>query len=905
MDTSRRDDVRELLAAAQSVPSEERADFLQDRCDDPALRAEVASLLAAQEEASGFYEALADSVVAPMLRDLGVENVGAPHREGSDLVAREGERKDVEGGASRSPVETGTQVGRYRLLEEIGVGGMSVVYRAERADGAFEQTVAVKLLQRRLCTDDVQTRVRAERQVLASLDHPNIARLIDGGVTEGDRPYLAMEYVDGVPLTEYADTHDLDVDARLDLLMQVVDAVQAAHRRLVVHRDLKPSNVLVTETEDRPQVKLLDFGIAKLLGDTLPVTRPQTQTGHHFLTPAYAAPEQVTGGDVTTATDVYQLGVLAYELLVGTRPFNLSDRSLAEIERVICEKSPEQPSRQAAAEAGQLRGDLDTMILKALRKEPERRYQSVEALGNDLRRYRSGKPITARAATLGYRVRKFVDRHRGGVAASAAVAIILAMSVGLLLHQKAATERQRARAQTEAETAQQVSDFMVNLFEASSPYEAPDTVTARTLLRRGQQRIGDLEVQPAVRARLLGAMGEAHSELGNYDRADSLLQRALALYRGDAVDAPSHRADALSALGNLRAGEYEYDNAVSRYQTARSLLREAAPPDSRSDTLLMAGVLEGLGQAFRNVGKLDSAETLVRRALRVYRHTLGPDDETTWDAKGTLAYVLRESGSLDESEQLYRKVLAAEREHGDSLGVAWTLNNLGYLQGKQGEFAVQERRYRQALRIWEVKLGPAHPQALVARGNNLSVSHRLQDDYRAAVRVLREQLRAVRAHYPPDHWRVGKWAGALGELLLDGGRRLNEAERLLREQLRIYRALDYSDVTIAEAKAPLARCLAAQGADQQAFPLLTNSNAVLMADSARQGTPLDRVDVKVGLGLYHMRQGHYAQAETLLTTARDTLASVWERLGTDATLPSVRRVEHHLDRLYATWTRPD
>jgi tetratricopeptide (TPR) repeat protein len=319
----------------------------------------------------------------------------------------------------------------------------------------------------------------------------------------------------------------------------------------------------------------------------------------------------------------------------------------------------------------------------------------------------------------------------------------------------------------------------------------------------------------------------------------------------------------------------------------------------------MAEVLEGFGHAFRNVGKLDSAKTLVRRALRVYRQSLGPDDETTWDAKGTLAYVLRESGSLDEAEQLYRKVLAAERERGDSLGVAWTLNNLGYLQGKKGKFAVQERRYRQALRVWEAKLGPAHPQTLVARGNNLSFSHQVQDDYRAAVRVLREQLRAVRAHYPPDHWRVGKWAGALGDKLLDLGRRLDEAEALLRERLRIYRAHDYSDVTIAEAKAPLGRCLAAQGSDRQAFPLLKDSHTVLMADSARQGTPSDRMDIKVGLGLYHMRQGHYAQAETLLTTARDTLASVWERLGTDATLPPVRRIEHHLDHLYAAWTRPD
>jgi serine/threonine-protein kinase len=209
---------------------------------------------------------------------------------------------------------------------------MSVVYRAERIDGEFEQTVAIKLLQRRLHSDDAQQRFRAERQVLASLDHPNIAQLLDGGVTDGGRPFLVLEYVDGVPLTEYADMHNLGLDARLGLLDQVFDAVRAAHRKLVVHRDLKPSNVLVTTTESGPHVQLLDFSIAKLLGDAVPVTNPQIKTSLHLMTPSYAAPEQITGGEITTETDVYQLGVLAYELFSGTRPFDLSDKSPTEVE---------------------------------------------------------------------------------------------------------------------------------------------------------------------------------------------------------------------------------------------------------------------------------------------------------------------------------------------------------------------------------------------------------------------------------------------------------------------------------------------------------------------------------------------------------------------------------------------
>jgi serine/threonine-protein kinase len=454
--------------------------WLDEHCgDDDALHREAESLLRADQEGR-----LSDEDRAA--DRLSIEEEGAGGGRPEDAPA-----------SPSSPAGPGGTVGDYRLLEEIGVGGMSVVYRAERADAGFEQTVAIKLLRHRLGSDKARQRFRAEQQVLASLDHPGIAQFIDGGVTDGGRPYLVMEHVEGAPITEYARENDLGLDARLALTEQAAEALEAAHRQLVVHRDLKPSNVFVAETETGPQVKLLDFGIAKLLGDTLPVTRPQTRTGRRPMTPSYAAPEQVTGDEISTQTDVYQLGMLAYELLAGRRPFDLKDTSLAEAERIITEKRPPKPSERATSEGAsptELRGDLDVIVRKALRKEPGRRYQSVEALVADLQRYRRDEPVEARPATLGYRTRKFLRRNRAGVAAAAAFLAVVAVSAVLLIQQRNRAQREAERAQREAQKAEAVSGYLTDLLQSTRPDEsAGDTVTAADMLRRGQRRINRLK----------------------------------------------------------------------------------------------------------------------------------------------------------------------------------------------------------------------------------------------------------------------------------------------------------------------------------------------------------------------------------------------------------------------------
>ncbi|MEW5918709.1 MAG: serine/threonine-protein kinase, partial [Gemmatimonadota bacterium] len=447
-----------ILDEVLELPREARAKFLTQACEgDGQLRAEVERLLLSADGESGLLDDSADANAALLLGD-----------------------ED----AARSRM--GETVGPYRIVRELARGGMGAVYEAERVDGAFQQRVALKLVRRGMDSEEVQQRFLAERQILARLTHPNIAALLDGGQTDVGQPWFAMELVVGRPITAWCDDRRLGIDARVELVEQVCRAVSYAHRNLVVHRDLKPSNILVT---DDGVVKLLDFGIAKLLHDGTAHGDTVTHLGSRAMTPEYAAPEQVRGEAVTTATDIYALGAVLYEILTGHRAHRFRRRSAAEVERVVCEQIPEAPStvitrteerelsdgtvetvdpiRVSAARGAPvarlrklLDGDLDTIALKALRKEPDRRYPSADALLDDLLRRRSGLPVLARQDTLGYRARKFVARNR--IAVAAAVVVVLSLGAGLV-----GTTWQARVASRQAVRATIVKDFLVGLFNVS------------------------------------------------------------------------------------------------------------------------------------------------------------------------------------------------------------------------------------------------------------------------------------------------------------------------------------------------------------------------------------------------------------------------------------------------------
>ena len=443
MSASRLGRIEELFHEALARPAGERRAFVSEASDDTELVREVNALLEDHDSAAGYFQELT-------------------------LKLADSATSELEGVAS-----TGMVIGAYRTVRLLGRGGMGSVFLAERADGHYSQQVAVKLIRRGMDSEDLIRRFVSERQILARLNHPNIARLLDGGLSEDDRPYLILEYIEGTPLTTYCDDRHLDIDARLKLFIRVGRAVAYAHGSLVVHRDLKPSNIVVTR---KGVVKLLDFGIAKILSEegSEQRTHTVTVTGSRILTPEYAAPEQITGGAITTATDVYGLGVVLYELLTGSRPLTLTDGSLVELERRVLEQHPTRPSACVARSgkrdgvarkrstnakrlSRRLSGELDTICEMALRKEPERRYRSVERFIEDMERHQAGLPVSAQADTLGYRARKFVQRHSLGVAAVSAFAILVT-GFGVV------TAAQSARLVRERDKAEKVSELFVDLF---------------------------------------------------------------------------------------------------------------------------------------------------------------------------------------------------------------------------------------------------------------------------------------------------------------------------------------------------------------------------------------------------------------------------------------------------------
>ncbi|HEX3275642.1 MAG TPA: serine/threonine-protein kinase [Gemmatimonadales bacterium] len=627
------------------------------------------------------------------------------------------------------------RVGPWRIERLLGRGGMGAVYLGRRADGQFDQRAAVKLIQRH--APGVLRRFLEERRILALLEHPGIARLLEGGVTPDGMPYFAMELVDGVPLTRYCDEHDLPVPRRLELVAQVCDAVSYAHQHLVIHRDLKPSNILVT-ADGSP--KLLDFGVAKLLAAA--GGAELTETHLPAMTPEFAAPEQVRGEAVSTATDVYALGVVLFLLLTDGYPYDVRGKSFAELAWIIAEAEPPRPS--AAAPPGrrrELAGDLDLIVLTALRKDPARRYQTPAELAGDLRRYRDGRPIRARADSAGYRLAKFAGRNR---VALAAVAAVLALLAGGLARERSL----RHRAELEAQKAREVGDWVVSVFDVADPMnpERRDSgeVTARALLERGARRVdSSLADQPEVQAQLRGVFGRAYTNLGLYDQAIPMLQRALAQH------------------------------------TALYGPRSLPVADDRGR----------LGEVLMHLDRYDEAEPHLRAALDIRRARLGERDDATAEAMDRLATSYQRQNKYPEAEPLFRQALAIRRGlFGDTaVATATSLNNLGVLLILKDRPAEAEAAYREALGILLKSLGERHARTAETQ-QNLAQALRQQGHDDEAERLYRQSLATKRLVLGNANPSVTIGLNNLAELLMNTGR-LDEAESLVREALVLDRRM--------------------------------------------------------------------------------------------------------------------
>jgi len=652
---------------------------------------------------------------------------------------------------------TPSRIGPYRVLQLLGEGGMGEVYLAEQVKPVSRQ-VAVKVIKLGMDTKVVLARFEAERQALAIMDHPSIAKVLDAGTTEDGRPYFVMEFVPGIPITDYCDLHKLSTEERLGLFIQLCGAVQHAHQKGVIHRDLKPSNVLVTVPDDHPAPKVIDFGIAKAMGYKLTDLTLHTQQGHPIGTPAYMSPEQaeMTGLDVDTRTDVYTLGVMLYELLVGTVPIDIRQVPATALSVALRETDPPKPSdrfstlgnhQRRIAELRQtdpgalrsrVRGDLDWIVMKAMEKTRTRRYETVNELAQDIRRHLSYEPVLAAAPSASYRMRKFARRHRLGVATGTAAAVGLTggfvlATVGLVRARDAEAEAavQAERATTQTETARAALTFMERAFAVADPNEpGSGEVTARQILERGAELIRtELAGQPLAQAELMTTIGNAFTNLSEMDEARPRLEEALALRR--TALGPDHPdvARSLNDLGVLYFRQGRLAEADVLYREALDIAERTLGPDHPE----VAGKLNNLAVSLSNQGRAVEAIPLLERTIAIWDDDLGPEDPKLARALNNLAEIYREQGDFAEALPLHTRSLSIrERVYGpDHAESAVSLHNLANLYRDQGRYADAEPFYRRSRTIWEEQLGPGHP--------------RLSTSYFAAAELYRRQGRDAEA----------------------------------------------------------------------------------------------------------------------------------------------------------------
>jgi serine/threonine-protein kinase len=761
---------------------------------------------------------------------------------------------------------------------------MSRVYLAERADGGFEQQVTIKLLRPGLDSASDLERFRRERQILARLNHPNIARLLDGGVTADGVPYLVMEYVEGETIDRYCKRHELDVPQRLALFLTILDATQYAHRNLVIHRDLKPANILVAADG---VVKLLDFGLAKMLEPEREISvEAVTGTAQRWMTPEYAAPEQVRGEPVSTLTDVYQLGAVLFELLTGRLPFGRRSRSAYEIERAILNDDPAAPS---------LSGDLDAIVLKTLQKEPENRYASVDALADDVRRHLSSHPVQARPPSAAYRTQRYLRRHRIEVIAAAGIAftLIVGSVVSLAAARRAMADRDRAEAASSESEA--VTSFLLDLFEVNNPDEfRVDSLTIRGLLRRGVARAELLDRQPRVQARLFETTGRINQRLGSYSEGQTLIERALALRRRTYGASSPEVAITLRAVseGFLRLG---------RIAAADSAAREALTIQERvlrPDDPAIASTLDQLATVAIYRGDATAAEAHFHRSLDLRQRSLGANDTLT--ALSHLAYgsVLVRTGHHAEAEGEFREALEIyEHAYGsDHPQVAQSLLHIAYLISDDPTRAAEaELLFRRALDIRRRFYGNGNPWVANAI-HDLSDFLSEQGDHAQAIPLAREYLAIMRRAYGREHSSVAFATNRLAVALFHAGQ-LDEAEKLFREALDMERRVhgpDHGSVSGHETE--LARLLIARGKLDTADSLLRD--AIRICDRVAPERPASAVSRGLR-GVILTRKREYSAADSTLRGA----ARIYESV-TTSQHPQLREIYGWLADLNEAWNRP-
>lgn len=873
-----------LFEHALALAADDRQAFLADvERQHPDLYPRLCSLLESDQATTGFLDNHAPDLVATLLSD-------PPEPEDHPI---------------------NSTIGPYTIIRELGQGGMGVVYLAQRTHDGFAQSVALKVLKRGLDTHAVVQRFRQERAVLAALEHPNIARILDGGTTPDGRPYFAMEYIDGQPITTYCDNRQARIEERLALFETVCEAVQYAHQNLVVHRDLKPSNILVTADGT---VKLLDFGIAKVLGE-----RPysfsliETVPAERLLTPAYASPEQLRGEVISTASDVYALGVLLYELLVGLRPFQPLARQA--VEHILDNHEIVRPSKALTAllrtketddettwlvETRQtsferlrrrLAGDLDVICLKALHQEVDRRYGTAGALGADIRRHLGGMPVEAQPDSYHYRLRKFARRHRGTLALVGVFVLTLIMVVASYTWRQAKLVNELV---AEAEKTQAVQGFLIDMFAAADPTQTAerDSMYVRDFLDEGARRIAtSLTDQPLAKAELMQTLGDVYLTLGLFAQADTLIGEAQRLR--ERLLPPTDDAVQTGWLNMARLRVEQ-----SRYLEADSLYRLAlAAFDSIRQPLHYAYALHGLGSIEIERVNFAEAEGFMQRALATHKAHVPLDTVRYMGVVESLAVLYGFQRRYDEARTHYEEAIALARHvHGDAhLTTASYLHNWGTELLARGAFAEAEQLLTEVLHIEQQILGRDHLDVANTLSNLAKAAHS-QGSYAQAESLYTEARGINTDVYSAAHETVGFISLMLGLIYCEQGQE-EAARQAFRDAEDGLRTAEIGEMFIGLLRGLESSCALQRGSVEEAIALAEQTTPLLEAD---EDFILLQPYAASALGAVRMRQGRYVEAENLLVQAYENM-----RLAPGFIPNQLGYTRHHLIDLYQATGRVD
>ena len=855
MDSARWERLQAIFHEAVALPSGERRGYVESSAAGD--RELIAEVLAALDE---------DERGSPLL-DAGVGRLAAPLLDGAQSAL--------------------DQIGPYRFVRVLGEGGMGTVFLAERLDLGTQ--AAIKILRDAWLSPSRRRRFATEQRTLAALNHPGIARLFDAGVLTDGTPWIVMEYVDGVPITDYCQTRHASLEERLRLFRAVCDAVQFAHRHLVIHRDLKPSNILVTADGT---VKLLDFGIAKQLAETesdVDVTR----TGMRPMTPAYAAPEQLRGEPIGVHTDVYSLGALLYELVTGRRPYEVPAHLSPDAVAAMLDKEPPLPSR--ARNTPRLRSgqatDLDVLVLTAIQPDPARRYSSVEALARDVEHYQRGEPLDTRADAVGYRVAKFARRHWRPLTAAAAT---LALVIGVVAFYTIRLAAARDTAVLQATRAERIQELLLGLFTGGDETAAPsEDLRVKTLLERGVQEADALRGEPAVRAEMHATLGTIYRRLGDFAKSDSLLTRALDERRQLAGTGSAEESDVLLRQALLRSAQAQFDDAEKLARQGLASLQRLDP-----SSVAVAKAYTTLGEILIERGQYAEAVKALDQSIRLHT-ALGVEDAdyATTLRQQVNAYFYM--GKLDVADETGRRTLEMTRRvSGERHAlVAEDLINLGAIQTERGQYTDSERYYREALAISESWFGKDHYQTastLTQLGRSLVYQKRFDEGAVVLQRALAIQERV----FGPDHPRVASAVNDLGNIAVQTGR-LDDAEAAFTRMGNIYRkTYGAKHFLIATATSNLGGVFVARKDYKRAEALYRA--AVAMYTETQSPDHLNTGIARIKLGRALLRQQRYGEAETELLAGHSVVSR--------QTSPSVswlKAAQDDLVTLYDATNRPD